>query len=316
MTDLDEFAEDVRQGLEASPRALSSRWLYDEIGSQIFEEICAVPEYYPTLAEVEILETIGPELDSMLPPELSLVELGSGSAAKARLVLGALRGRGEKLHYQPVDISATALQEATAELRAEFPEISIDGIVGEYSYGLRWVAEHSGYPKVVMWLGSNLGNFQREAGQEFVNELASNLEGKDRLLIGIDLRKDAKTLELAYDDPAGVTRRFTLNLITRMNRELDANFDVAGFDHDSHYEVEEGCIVIGLRSLRDQEVRVGKLGKTYTFAKDEFIHTEYAYKYSPEEIAALAAGAGMRVEHTWLDEKQRYSLQLLAPMKG
>lgn len=313
MTQLNEFAEDVRRGLEAADRTLPSRWLYDELGSQIFEEICAVPEYYPTGAEVEILETCGPELDAMLPKKLSVVELGSGSAVKARLVLGALRSRGEGLHYRPVDISQSAVEEAAADLRREFPDLHIEGIAGEYRYGLRHVAEHSGDPMLVMWLGSSLGNFDRAAGQAFVNELAGSFRPQDRFLLGIDLRKDKETVELAYDDPAGVTRRFTLNLITRMNRELGANFDMDGFDHDSHYEIEDGCIVIGLRSLRDQEVRIDALDASYSFAKGEFIHTEYSYKYSPEEIATLADTAGLRIERTWLDHQERFSLQLLAP---
>lgn len=313
MTQLNEFAEDVRSGLEASDRSLPSRWLYDELGSQLFEEICAVPEYYPTGAEVEILESVGPELDALMPKRLSVVELGSGSSVKARLVLGALRSRGKDLHYRPVDISESAVKQACADLRREYPGVSIDGITGDYRHGLRWVAEHTGDPMLVMWLGSSLGNFDREGGQAFVSELAGSFRAQDRFLLGIDLRKDKETVELAYDDPAGVTRSFTLNLLTRMNRELGANFDMAGFDHDSHYEVDDGCIVIGLRSLCDQDVRIDALDANYSFAKGEFIHTEYSFKYSNEEIAQLADRAGLCIEHTWLDHQRRFSLQLLAP---
>lgn len=308
-----EYAADVREGLSAEPKWISCRWLYDAAGSAIFEEICALPEYYPTRAEVEILREQGDAIAAMLGPDLAVVELGSGSSVKARLVLSALLRERESLLYVPIDISRSALEGSSAALLAEFEQLEVLAIAGEYARGFEWMAANEGRPKLLLWLGSNVGNYNRADAATFLKEIRRHLTPADRVLLGVDLRKDARTLELAYDDPAGVTARFNLNALTRMNSELGANFDLEAFAHEAHYDQVGGSVESYLYSRRDQQVRIEALDLNVEFAEGERIHTEDSYKYSFVEIEALAAGAGFQSEHCWLDRAEYYSLNLLRP---
>jgi L-histidine Nalpha-methyltransferase len=302
-----------RAGLTSRPRWLSCRWLYDEEGSRLFEAICEQPEYYPTRAELAILRERAGEIADALPPGGSLVELGSGSALKTRVLIEALIARDGALRYVPIDISRTMLEASSRELLEEYPELEVLGVAAEYGAGLRELRRRVPGPKLVLWLGSNVGNFERHEAAAFLAELGAGLSTDDRLLLGVDLRKDARVLERAYDDAAGVTAAFGLNLLARINRELGGEFDLDGFRHRAHYDEREGRVEMHLESLRAQHVRIAAIDLELDFAEGETIHTENSYKYSVAEIDALAAEGGFEVESRWFDAERRFSLQALRP---
>lgn len=306
-----DFASSVREGLASRPRWLSCRWLYDERGSRLFEAICEQPEYYPTRAELSILRERAGEIAAALPAGGSLVELGSGSALKPRVLIEALLARDGALRYVPVDISRSMLEASSRELLEAYPALEILGVAAEYGDGLRELRRRVAGPKLVLWLGSNVGNFERPEAAAFLAELRGGLSRDDRLLLGVDLRKDKGVLERAYDDAAGVTAAFNLNLLERINRELGGDFELDGFRHRARYDECEGRVEMHLESLRDQRVRIAALGLELDFQAGETIHTENSYKYSPGEIDALAAAGGFEVEARWYDAERRFSLQTL-----
>ncbi|HVS19384.1 MAG TPA: L-histidine N(alpha)-methyltransferase [Planctomycetota bacterium] len=310
---VEDFASSVLEGLTSHPRWLSCRWLYDEEGSRLFEAICEQPEYYPTRAEFAILREHAVEIAAALPRGGDLVELGSGSALKTRVLIEALIARDGALRYVPVDISRTMLEASSRELLEEYPELEVLGVAAEYGAGLRELRRRVAGPKLVLWLGSNVGNFERPEAAAFLTELRAGLSADDRLLLGVDLRKDARVLERAYDDAAGVTAEFGLNLLARINRELGGDFDLDGFRHRARYDEREGRVEMHLVSLRDQRVRIDALDREFDFAEGETIHTENSYKYSVAEIDALAAAGGFEVESRWFDAERRFSLQALRP---
>lgn len=309
----EDFAADVRTGLSAQKKRLSCAFLYDRAGSQLFEEICSLPEYYLTRAEEEILRSRAAEIVGDLPPDVDLVELGSGSAAKTRLLIEELIRRHGRLRYVPVDISRTMLEESSSALLADHPELSVLGVAAEYRAGLHELRRRLKGPRLVLWLGSNVGNFERDEAVRFLAEVRRDLDENDRLLLGVDLRKDRATLELAYDDPAGVSARFNLNLLARINRELGGHFDLDSFAHHARYHEDRGFVELSLVSRRAQTVRIDALGMDVAFEAGEEIHTENSHKYSIREIEALAEGAGYAVERAWLDAQQRFRLQRLVP---
>src|SRR5262245_11759629 len=231
-----DLAADVRAGLASKPRYIPCRWFYDAAGARLFEEICTLPEYYLTRAEREILVAHRGEIVAQTAPGTALVELGSGNAEKTRLLIEELIRRDGRLLYVPIDISRPTLESAGRDLTARYPALEMRGIAAEYHDGLRRLASigHSG-PRLVLWLGSNVGNFDRRAAAAFLDELGGQLRPGDQVLLGVDLRKDARVLVAAYDDPRGVTARFNLNLLARINRELGADFDLAGFRHLASY---------------------------------------------------------------------------------
>jgi dimethylhistidine N-methyltransferase len=308
-----DFAEAVASGLGGEPKSLPCRFLYDEIGSALFEEICRLPEYYLTRAEREILEARADAIAAELRGPASLVEFGSGSAAKTRLLIEALLRRQRGLCYVPIDISRGMLAQSAQALLADYPALEVHAIAGEYQRGLRELRGESASTRLIAWLGSNIGNFDRAAAADFLADVRSALGPRDRLLVGIDLRKDRRTLERAYDDAAGVTARFTRNLLARINRELGGAFDLAGFAHEAVWHEREGRVELSLVSRRDQEIGIRALDAVVKFREGERIHTEDSFKYSAGEIAALASSAGLRIAACWLDAGRRFSLNLLAP---
>jgi dimethylhistidine N-methyltransferase len=308
----DAFREEIAAGLSAERKRIPCRFLYDEAGSGLFEEICELPEYYVTRAERQILEDHSDEIAACFAEPISLAELGSGSSAKTRLLIEAFLRRQGTLRYVPVDISRSMLDESARELLDDYGGLEIHAIAGEYLDGLRRVRGETGRPKLIAWLGSNVGNFDRAAAGRFLGRIRDALGERDRLLLGVDLRKDRTVLESAYDDAAGVTARFNLNLLERINRDLDGDFDVRGFAHRATYLEDEGRVVLELVSCRDQQVRIGALDLVVGLAAGEGIHTEDSYKYSFEEVAALAAAADLEVERRWLDARGDYSLYLLS----
>jgi dimethylhistidine N-methyltransferase len=307
------FADEVRLGLSEPRKSIPCRFLYDDAGSRLFEEICDVPEYYLTRVEREILESRSHEIADRFAERITLAELGSGNAEKTRLLIEAFLHRHGGLRYVPVDISRAILEDSSRKLLEDYRALEILAIASEYREGLRHVRAETDRQKLVAWLGSNVGNFERDEGASFLRGVREALSERDRLLIGIDLRKNGGVLERAYDDSKGVTARFSLNLLVRMNRELGAEFDIDAFEHRALYLEDEGRVEISLVSRRTQRVSIDDLGLEIDFAEGEPIHTESAMKYSFEEIEKLAADAGMRVDHRWVDPAGHFSLNLFAP---
>ncbi|MBI3974440.1 MAG: L-histidine N(alpha)-methyltransferase [Chloroflexi bacterium] len=312
------FAEDVAAGLTATPKSLPCRYFYDEEGSLLFEAICELPEYYVTRAEREILEAHANEIAAQVPSATTLVELGSGSAAKTRLLLDAFfrhrqQQRRQHLCYVPIDISRSMLEESSHALLNDYPALEIRAIAAEYDDGLRFLRAESERPKLILWLGSNVGNLERAEAARFLGRVRATMTPADRLLMGVDLRKSREVLEPAYDDAQGVTARFNLNLLARINRELGGEFDLDAFEHRAHYDEVVGRIEMYLVSTRTQRVRIRDLDLTVSFEPGEPIHTENSYKYSLAEIDALSAAAGLAVEARWLDRGERFAVNLFVP---
>jgi L-histidine N-alpha-methyltransferase len=312
------FAEDVRTGLTAQPKRLSCRFFYDREGSRLFEEICELPEYYLTRAEDAILARHADEIAAAVPACATLVELGSGSAAKTRRLIASLLRQQGTLRYAPIDIARDALEESARRLRDEFASLEICALSGEYLDGLRRLdalrrADGLDGPQLILWLGSSVGNFGRPEAAAFLSQVRATMEPDDRLLVGFDLRKERAVLEPAYDDARGVTARFNKNLLDRINRELGGHFDPRSFAHRAVYDEEAGRIQMHLVSQRDQVVPVDVLGLRVAFAAGETIHTEDSYKYSFQEIRALAEAAGLAVDRQWLDEGGRFNESLFRP---
>jgi dimethylhistidine N-methyltransferase len=303
----------VRAGLTATPKHLSCCYFYDREGSLLFEEICKLPEYYLTRAESEILETHADEIAAQLPAGVRVVELGSGYSVKTRLLLAAVLRRQPRLQYVPVDICSVALQEAALALRREIPNLEITALAAEYHDALGYLKTLPPQPQIVLWLGSNIGNFHRDEAAAFLEQVREPLASADRLLVGIDLRKNRAVLEPAYDDARGVTAEFNLNLLARINRELEADFDLNAFRHRAIYDEEAGRIEMYLVSARPQCVRLAGIGLQVEFAAGETIHTENSYKYSQTEIDTVVDEAGLRRACHWLDSAGRFSVNLLAP---
>ncbi|MEM7164113.1 MAG: L-histidine N(alpha)-methyltransferase [Planctomycetota bacterium] len=308
----EDFGADVRSGLTATPKRLSCRYLYDAAGSALFEQICALPEYYITRAETEILTKHAREIAAHFGDELTFVELGSGSGVKTQLIVAAILAKDTRLTWVPIDISETALVGSAKDMADRFEALSVVGIAGDYSHGIDWMRMHD-QRKLVAWLGSNVGNYDRESAREFLQGVRSAMTTDDRLLIGIDLRKDKEVLEAAYDDAAGVTARFSQNMLVRINAELGGNFDVPNFDHVAKYDDVAGRVAIGLVSRKQCNVRIDKLGLDVKFAAGEYMHTEDSVKYSIAEIDLLAQYTGFAIEQQWFDTERRFSLSLCVP---
>lgn len=307
------FSHDVAAGLTASPKRLSCCYFYDREGSALFEAICELPEYYLTRAEASILTNHADEIVGETAAGTILIELGSGNAAKTRLVIEALLRRQSSLRYVPIDICRTVLEESSQELLRAYPALEVLAVAGEYREGLGHLQSEKSRPKLVLWLGSNIGNLERDEAARFLAQIRETLSDDDRVLVGIDLRKERMVLEAAYNDRQGVTAAFNRNLLERINRELGGSFDPAAFDHQACYDESRGRIEMYLISSRPQEVAIEQLNLTVPFAAGEAVHTENSYKYSRGEIAVLAAAAGLHLNRQWLDYQGRFSVNLLAP---
>jgi dimethylhistidine N-methyltransferase len=312
---LSDFADMVRDGLSAESKSLSCAFLYDKAGSLLFEEICAQPEYYLTRTEEQLLRENAAEIALDLLPDASLVELGSGSALKTRILIEELLRANGSLRYVPIDISRTMLEQSSHRLLDEYADLEIVGLAAEYGDGLHELKLSLEGPRLVLFLGSNVGNFERDEARCFLTQVRSDLGPQDRLLIGVDLRKDAGALERAYDDAKGVTARFNLNLLERINRELGGRFDLSRFRHRATYDEERGRVEIYIDSLAKQRVRIEALDLEVDFEQDESVHTENSHKYSLREVEALARDSGFEVGRQWLDGRGYYSLNRFTPIE-
>lgn len=309
---LESFADAVRAGLTAAVKSLPCRFFYDEVGSDLFEQICELPEYYLTRAESEILETSAEQIAQCFAEPIALVELGSGSSTKTRLLIEAFLQRHGALSYVPVDISASILESSAFALLDDFEKLEIRAIAGEYQEGLRRLRTVTERPKLIIWLGSTIGNFDRPGAAQFLSGMIGGMGPEDRLLLGIDLRKDREVLERAYNDASGLTSRFNLNLLERINRELGGQFDAEAFEFRADYDEPSGAVESHLRSRKAQTVHIENLALDVHFAAGETIHTESSVKYSFEEIDALAGEVGLTPVERWLDAAERFSLNLFA----
>ncbi len=304
------FARDVIQGLTASPKTLPPKYFYDARGSQLYEQICTMPEYYPYRAEREILATYAAAIVAALGYQ-PLVEFGPGNAAKTRYLLTVYEHAGQPFLYCPVDISRTALEEAAQQLLATYRHITIQAIHADFA-GNPGVIEALHLPhKAIAFLGANLGNFTRAESHDFLARTAALMGPDDVLLLGLDLKKSPTLLIPAYQDAQGVTAAFNLNLLQRINRELGADIDVTSFEHVALYNAEHGRMEMHLRSRRAQCVTLPTMDQPICFAAGETIHTENSYKYSVADVRALGRQVGLHLSRTWFDRQHYFMLGLL-----
>lgn len=311
--ELEEFAEDVRRGLTSNPKRISPRYLYDRRGSWLFEKICDLEEYYQTRAETQILERYREEISDAIEGHASLIELGSGSSIKTRILLGSVMERGGSPTYVPIDVSRVMLAHSGARLARSFPSLDIAPLAADYDDALSHAHEMFDSPMCIIWLGSSIGNLDRDQAISFMRRVWACMDEDDRVLVGIDLRKDPKIIHAAYDDSEGVTKTFNSNILRRINRELDADFDTSEFDYHVHYDAQAGRVDMYQVSRRAQTVNIDMLDLSVEFEPGEKIWTESAVKYSLEEIDELAKIAGMTVDRQWINHEKGYTLNLFAP---
>jgi dimethylhistidine N-methyltransferase len=291
----------VQEGLSRTPKSLSSVWFYDERGSELFEQITQLDEYYLTRCERQIFENRAREIAAQLPREaFRVVELGAGDGHKTRILLQALVGRD--FEYVPIDICRASVEKVTSDTRRELPQVKIRGLTGEYIEALAGLQHGSRRPLVVLFLGSSIGNFTPSQTRNFLWQVRDHLRIGDQLLIGFDLQKDPRILQAAYDDAAGLTREFNFNLLDRINRELGGEFDCGEFVHHPIYNPQEQRMESWLISRREQRVPVRRLNRLVRLAEWEGIHVESSYKYHLDQIADFAAGSEFAVEQNYFDE--------------
>ncbi len=305
---LEDFGDAVIAGLSRAQKTLPCKFFYDEAGSKIFEAICELPEYYPTRTETALMEAKAAEMASLFGPACHVVEFGSGSSVKIRILLDALEAPAA---YTALDISRDHLIGSCQAVATDYPDLPVNAVCVDFTQpfdlpdGPEYARRTLGF-----FPGSSIGNFTRPEAAEFLRSAKRILTGaQPGFLIGVDLRKDAAILNAAYDDAAGVTAEFNLNLLVRANRELGADFDLDGFRHHAFYNEDEGRIEMHLISTRAQDVSIG--GQTFHFGADETIHTENSYKYAPEEFADIARQAGYTPEKLWIDENSLFSIHYL-----
>lgn len=302
---LGEFAEDVLAGLAAKPRTLPCKYFYDARGSELFEEITELPEYYPTRTEIGILRARAPDICARLIPGSALVEYGSGSSLKTEILLDS----GDFAVYAPIDISPSALDGAARRLRRRFPGLRVEPIVGDFAGDVELPASLDGLPRTGFFPGSTIGNFSPPDARALLRRMARQLGPGAKLVIGVDLRKSADVLMPAYDDAQGVTAAFNLNLLSRLKHELGARIDLDGFVHRAIWNERESRIEMHLVARRPQTIFVA--GCAFSFAEGETIHTENSYKYGADDFRELAHGAGWRSVGTFMDADRLFSVWLL-----
>jgi L-histidine Nalpha-methyltransferase len=300
------FALDILEGLSRSPKKIPSVYFYDEKGSHLFKEITGLEEYYLTGCEVEILNRHGAALASLLPKEpLNILELGAGDGRKSLILLECLLEGELSIEYMPLDISSGAMEDLLRFIgeRLSCSNLKITGLVAEYFDVLQWLNRQNGRRNVALFLGSSIGNFDREDARTFLRHLWDCLKGDDLLLIGFDLKKEIEVMERAYNDARGVTEAFNLNLLDRINRELKGNFDQEKFNFCSRYNASSGAVESWLISRESQEITLEELGRTFLFDAWEGVHTESSHKYSVSEIESLAKRSGFSIEENFFDSR-------------
>ena len=318
-----EFVKDVEKGLADKQKHISPKFFYDKKGSKLFEEICDQPEYYLNRSESLILKrSVDEIMDKLGEKQISIIELGNGNSLKTRILLKPFLANLRKVCYFPIDVSLKTLKKSLKDLSKEYVNLEIFGICSDYVSGLTKINDFmkmkNNIPKnkLIIFLGSSIGNFHPKEAKNFLYSLKSYIRQEDALLIGIDLEKDKRILDKAYNDKKGLTAKFNLNILSRINRELDGEFKLSSFEHKSFYNIHKHRIEMHLESKLDQEVRVGAIKKTFHFKKGETIHTENSYKYSQNNLNELVKNAGLEMIQSFTDRKKQYTLILLKKVSG
>ncbi|MDQ7065129.1 MAG: L-histidine N(alpha)-methyltransferase [candidate division KSB1 bacterium] len=308
------FAQDVLRGLSAAPKRIPSVYFYDSIGSELFEKICTLPEYYITRTEKAILETHIHDIARFQNgSDLSLVEFGSGSSYKTRLLIQAFLQQQGHLTYRPIDISDSILREGARRLLNDFPALRVHALAAEYDDGIRKIQQANVSPKILVFLGSNIGNFEPPQAVDFLNKMRHIMQPRDLLLLGTDMVKPRHILEPAYDDAQQVTAQFNLNLLRRINRELGGDFDLSRFRHRAFFNETESRIEMHIESIGQQQAHIAALDRTFAFRAGETIHTENSYKFTPDMLQSIFAAAGLKRLQHWQDADGYFRLNLLGP---
>ena len=305
------FAEEIAFSLNQDSKFISPKFFYDKKGSNLFESICSVSEYYPTRTEISILKKLEHDLPSYLNDDVRLVELGSGASVKTRLILDVFTKLQAKTEYFPIDISEI-LTESSEQLLKDYPTLNITGIIDTYEGGLEFLQNYDDKQNLIIFLGSSFGNFSPDDGKIFLKKIFSTMKQGDLFLIGLDLVKDKTILESAYDDSQGITAKFNLNVLSRINDELDADFIINNFSHYSVYNENDQRIEMNLKSLIPQSVIIKKSNLSLNLDEGELIHTEYSHKYNPSQIKTLLCDIGFEIKNMWLDDKKYFSLTLVS----
>jgi dimethylhistidine N-methyltransferase len=303
------YAQELDAGLTAAQKSLPTKLLYDAAGSTLFEKITELPEYYLTRTELGILVDRSAEIAEATGVPVTVVELGAGTAAKTCTLLRALTCRQLRVPYFPVDISSSALAEARERVLAESEQISVRPVIADFSHGFGFLRDIPG-KKLVLYLGSSIGNFDPDAAVTMLNEIRNELNAGDALLIGTDMAKDRSILLPAYDDAQGVTQAFNKNILHRLNRELGADFDVNSFHHVAVWNPKQSRMEMHLESLRAQEIDISALGLRLKLSKGDRIHTENSYKYTMPMVRRMVSGGGFRLSQSWFDRKKWFGLHL------
>lgn len=303
------FLNDVLDGLNKELKLIPPKYFYDNIGSDLFEKICSTPEYYVTRTENSIIEKYSSEIVSACPGIEHITELGSGNSVKTQNILKAFLIANRQLTYSPIDVS-DILVSSGIKITEIFKKISVCGVLGEYEESLEFISCKFSTTKLILFLGSSIGNFDPEHVNKFLRMIEGKMNSDDKLLIGFDLVKDEGVLNAAYNDTAGYTEDFNLNLLRRINRELNADFDLKNFEHKSFFNSGQSRIEMHLVSLKDQIVNVN--GKIFNFAKGETIHTENSYKFSESLIEDVYINSGLKLLDTWKDNNKYFSLCLFS----
>ncbi len=303
------FAEEIFSSLNRDSKFINPKFFYDKKGSNLFEKICSLPKYYPTRTEITMLKQLQDELSSYLDENFRLVELGSGTSVKTRLILDILAKLQDTIEYFPIDISEI-LTESSEQLLKDYDGLRITGLIDTYEGGLEFLKNFDDKKNLIIFLGSSFGNFSPNDGYKFLQKINSTMKSGDLFLIGLDLVKDKQILESAYDDSQGVTAEFNLNILSRINDELDADFYLKNFSHHAIYNEEEQRIEMYLKSLVNQSVIVSKSNLLLNLEKDELILTEHSHKYKLSQISELLDSTGFQIKQTWLDDNKHFSLTL------
>lgn len=306
------FAQDVKEGLQEPKKRIPPKWLYDERGSKLFEQITDLPEYYLTEAERSIFQDHALEIVDACPSPIRLVELGAGSADKTRLLIEAILKRQGSATFTPVDISHEALEMAKARFNGD-KRVTVKPLQGTFLAGLQESATAEDPPRLIAFIGSSIGNIPLPAQQDLLANIQATMRPHDRFLLGTDLAKDEAALLAAYDDPQGITATFTLNLLRRINRELGGTFDLDAFEHQATFNNEENAIKIHAESLQDQTVTLHEIDLAVRFKEGERIHIEDSYKYTPGMLERLFDEGGLTPLGTFHDDEERFAVHLLGP---
>ena len=314
MTKNDTFLKDIQKGLSQDPKYISSHYFYDKAGDELFQQIMEMPEYYLTNAELEIFSEQSEDLirsfDISKNEKFELIELGAGDGQKTQHLLKTLLEKDFNFKYIPVDISQNSLSVITERMENLFPDLEIDPQQGDYFQVLDALFLSS-KPKVILFIGSNLGNMQDEVAKGFLNKISTHLKRNEKLLLGVDLIKSKEIVLPAYNDAAGITRDFNLNLLKRINRELDADFDLENFEHAPEYTEEEGIAKSFLKSKKKQTVHINELNKSFHFEENELIHTEISRKYSDQILENLLEDSSLKITDKFLDSRKYFADYIL-----